>query len=188
MALTTPQITTLKAAIAANVDPDFVALRDAGATGAMADWYNVAASPVHAVWGTAVSVNAISDAIDFSAMTPNGTPDNTATFTNRTLVAQTKQMNLQLMLQGREVLNCTRARVRSSLLDAVTNLPTGNNGNLVSAGGTDGARVMQALTRPATRGEQLFTNTATTTGTVSAFRLTFEGAITDADIVLALAQ
>jgi len=73
--LTTEQLTTLKAAIAANVDPDFVALRDAGATGAMADWYKVEATPAHAVWGTAVSVNAINDAIDFAAYTPNGTID-----------------------------------------------------------------------------------------------------------------
>lgn len=188
MALTTAQLQTLKAAIAANTDPTFVPLRQTGATGAMADYYNQIASPAHVVWQTAARVNDINDAIDFSAFTPNGTPDNTATFTNRALAAQCKQMNLQLMLQGRETLNCSTARVRASLLDAVTNLPTGAGGAIVSAGGTGGDRVMNALTRNATRGEQLFTNSATTTGNISANRLTFEGPISPDDVAQALAS
>lgn len=187
MPLTTAQIITLKAAILAELDPVFVALRQAGATGAMAKWFNVEASPDHLVWGTSVPVLAVNDAIDFASYTPNGTIDATAAVTNRLLGAQTKQMSLQLMLIGRESLNCSKVRVRGGLLDAVTNLPTGNNGAIQSAGGVDGARVLNACTRPATRGEQLFTLAAATTGTVSAFRLTFEGALTNEDIVLALA-
>jgi hypothetical protein len=186
MALTPEQIPTLKAAIAANTDPEFVALRDAGATGAMAAWYNLAADPVHAVWGTAVPVNTLTDAIDFSAYTPNGTIDGTGQMTNRLLAAQTKQINLQLMLQGQSALNCSRARVRTGLLDAVTGLPTGNGGAIVSAAGADGARLVNAMTRSATRGEQLFTQAATQTGTVSAFRLTFEGDIGNTDVVIAI--
>lgn len=185
--LTTAQLTTLKAAIAAETDAGFVALRASGATGAMADWYNVEATPAHSVWGTSVAVNAINDAIDFAAYTPNGTIDGTAAVTNRQLAAQTKLMSLQHPMMGRETLNCSKARVRGGLLDAVMNLPTGNNGAIQSAGGVDGSRVMTALTRPATRGEKLFTLAAVTTGTVSAFRLTFEGNFTNEDIVLALA-
>lgn len=181
------QLTTLKAAIQSETDAAFVELRNSGATGAMAEFFNVVAAPAHNVWGTAVAVGVIQDAIDYTAYTPNGTIDGTAAVTNRLLAAQTKQINLQLMLQGREVLNCTRARTRAGLLDAVTNLPTGNNGAIQSAGGVDGARVMNALTRPATRGEKLYTTAPVTTGTVSANLLTFEGSVTNDDVVLALA-
>jgi hypothetical protein len=154
----------------------------------MADFYTAPASPPHVVWGTAVPVGVISDAIDFASYTPNGTIDGTAALTNRLLAAQTKQIALQLMLQGRESLNCSRARVRSGLLDAVTNLPTGNGGAIVSAGGTDGQRVMNAITRQATRGEKLFTQSAVTTGTVTANRLTYEGEINGDDISRALSE
>jgi hypothetical protein len=179
---TGPQLQTLKAAILAETDPGFVTARTNGQTGVMAAFFNAAASPVHAVWGTSISTGVVQDAIDYTAYTPNGTIDATAAVTNRLLAAQTKQMNLQLMLQGRDSLNCSRARTRSSLLDSVTNLPTGNAGALQSAGGTDGARVMNALTRPATRGEKLFTLAPVTTGTVSANLLTFEGSVSEGDI------
>jgi hypothetical protein len=184
--LTTQQLATLKAAILAETDVTFVEFRSQGATGAMAEWFNVAASPVHAVWATSASVSGIQDAIDYSAYTPNSAVDGTAIVTNRLLAAQTKQINLQLMLQGREALNAAPNRVRSALLDATTNIPTGTNGALQSAAGVDGARVMNALTRPATRGEKLFTAASVQTGTVSANKLTFEGGITNTDIVLAL--
>jgi hypothetical protein len=152
----------------------------------MAEWFNVAASPVHTVWATGASVGGIQDAIDYSAYTPNSAVDGTAIVTNRLLAAQTKQINLQLMLQGREVVNATPNRVRAALLDATTNIPTGTNGALQSASGVDGARVMNALTRPATRVEKLFTSAPVQTGTVSASKLVFEGEITSTDVVLAL--
>ena len=186
MPLKPEQLPAFKAAILAETDPAFVELRQSGATGAMADFFNLPATPTHSVWGTAVAAGVIQDAIDYTAYTPNGTNDATDALRNRLLAAQTKQMNLQLMLQGRDVLNCTRSRTRSSLLDAVTNLPTGNSGALTSAGGTDGSRVMNACTRPALRGEKLFTNAPVTTGTVSANLLTFEGQITNTDVVQAI--
>lgn len=182
--MTPAQLTTLKAAIAAETAPTFVTLRQAGNEQGMADYYNADSGTV--VWQTAAPVSAVQDAVDYTAYTPNGTIDGTAALTNRLLAAQTKQINLQLMLQGKTTLDATPSRVRGALLDATTNLPTGTGGALQSAAGVDGVRVLNALTRPATRGERLYTASATTTGTVSAFRLSFEGAITAQDISDAL--
>ncbi len=187
MSLTPAQLPALKAAILAETDPTFVGYRNNGQTGLMTEFFNLPATPTHAVWATDVVVGAVQDAIDYTAYTPNGTIDATAAVTNRLLAAQTKQMNLQLMLQGRETLNASRNRTRASLLDAVTNLPTGNSGALQSAGGADGARVLNACTRPATRAEKLYTVSTATTGTVTANVLVFEGSISEADVNAALA-
>lgn len=184
MSLTPAQLTTLKAAILAETTPVFVTLRQANDEQGMADYYNADSGTV--VWQTAVLVSAVQDAVDYTAYTPNGTIDGTAVVTNRMLAAQTKQINLQLMLQGKTTLDAKPSRVRTALLDATTNLPTGNNGALQSAAGVDGVRVLNALTRPATRGERLYTLSATQTGSVSAFRLTFEGSITAQNISDAL--
>jgi hypothetical protein len=54
MQLTQAQLVTLKNAINANTDPAFVAYREAGATGAMADWYNVNSAFV--VWKWSVTI------------------------------------------------------------------------------------------------------------------------------------
>jgi hypothetical protein len=182
--MTPAQLTTLKAAILAETTPAFVTLRQAGNEQGMADFYNADSGSV--VWQTAAPVSAVQDAVDYTAFTPNGTIDGTAVVTNRLLAAQTKQINLQLMLQGKTTLDATPGRVRGALLDATTNLPTGTNGALQSAAGVDGARVLNALTRPATRGERLYTASASTTGTVSAFRLSFEGSVTAQDVSDAL--
>ena len=182
--MTPSQLATLKSAILSETAPAFVTLRQANDEQGMADYYNADSGSV--VWQTAAPVSAVQDAIDYTAYTPNGTIDGTAAVTNRLLAAQTKQINLQLMLQGKTTLDATPNRVRGALLDATTNLPTGTNGAIQSAAGTDGARVLNALTRPATRGERLYTASATTTGTVSAFRLSFEGNVTAQDVSDAL--
>ena len=54
MALTTAQLQTLKAAIAAETDPTFVAYRTNGDNGMMAAFYNQPSSPAFIVWRTAV--------------------------------------------------------------------------------------------------------------------------------------
>jgi hypothetical protein len=186
MQFTNSQLQTFRNAMLAETDPVFVALRTAGATGQMADWLNGAAVPAHTVWSTSVPVSAILDAIAFNSYTPVPAADGTAAFTNRVLAIQTKQMNLQNMLIGRERIDASRQRIRSGLLDAVIDLPAGTNGNLVSAGGPGGDRVMNALTRPATRFERIFAVNSATTGNITAFLLNLEGAVSDADVVLAL--
>jgi hypothetical protein len=60
MPLTTPQLQTLKAAIAAETDPTFVALRTANNEGGMADWYNAPSTFV--CWRTNVTRDEIGSA------------------------------------------------------------------------------------------------------------------------------
>lgn len=188
MPLTPGQLVTLKAAILAETDPEFVQYRTEGSTGLMSQWYNQLAIPTHTVWATNVDVNTILDAIDFSQYTPNTVPDagNAALSTARLLSIQTKQMNLQNMTIGRDRLNCSRDRVREGLLDAAIDIPSGTNGALRSAAGANGIRVVNSMTRAATRGKKIFAVNQDTTGTVIAFNLGYEGQITDTDVVLAL--
>jgi hypothetical protein len=60
MTLTTPQLQTLKAAIAAETNPTFVGYRTNGQTGLMADWFNGASAFV--VWRTNVASDEIGNA------------------------------------------------------------------------------------------------------------------------------
>lgn len=186
MSLTPQQLPTLKASILAQTDPAFVALRAANNEQGMADWYNAASGDLF--WQTEAPVSGIQDAIDYSAYTLSATIDGTAIQTNRILASQTKQINVQIMLQGRETFNAHPNRARAALLDATTGIPTGAGGALVSAAGTDGVRVMNALTRPASRAERLYSSPSPVqTGTVSAYRVgSFEGSITLQDVSDAL--
>lgn len=184
---TSAQLATLKAAILANTDPTFVGYRTAGATGAMANWYNLTASPAAPAWRTDALITDILDGINWTLYTPQDTPDNTATFTNRALVIQTKQMNLQSMVQGRISLDASKANTRSGLRDATVAVPAGVVGANVSPGGASGATVLAACVRNATYAEALFfTATNVTTGTTSASQFGWQGSVTDADIVAAL--
>ena len=189
MPLTTPaQITALRNAIDSETDPVFVGYRNEGATGLMSQWFNQPTNPAHVVWSTGVDVNVLLDAIAFDQYTPTQQPADAsaAIFTARLLAIQTKQMNLQNMTIGRDRINCFRNRVREGLLDAVVNIPSGNNGALRSAAGADGTRILNAMTRVALRGEKIFATTSTSTGIVTAFNLGYEGQISDQDVVLAL--
>jgi hypothetical protein len=130
------------------------------------------------VWRTDANVAAIYDAIDWTKYTPTDAPDGSAIYTNRVLAVQTKQINLQNMLQGRQTVDASLAHIRSGLRDAVIALPTGAGGAATSAGGPSGATVVSALTRKANRGEALFAAGPVQTGTVSAKILAFEGTLT----------
>lgn len=181
MTLTTQQKAALKSAIVA-AGGAITAAYNAGASSQVADLCNAASDPAVAVWRTDAPVSAILDAIDFSKYTPNDAADGTAVYTNRTLLAQTKQMNLQLMLRGRESLNCSKANIRASLRDAVIAVPTGVGGAVTSPGGASGATVMTACTRTATFAEAALRGASAQTGTVTAFLLDFEGQISVQDI------
>lgn len=64
MALNQQQLQTLKAAILAETDAGFVAARAAGATGVMANFYNVQASPAYWVWRSVYTPDQIAKAIE----------------------------------------------------------------------------------------------------------------------------
>lgn len=153
------------------------------AESAIAAYYN--ADSGSKAWRTEVPTKAIRAAITLSSYTPNDAADNTATFTNRALLAQTKQMNLQIMLQGLETVDMSLPQARADLRDAVTQLPTGAGGNPVSAGGAGGANVLNACTRSANRVELLLANgsiASDTTGPVTARVLAFEGTLTEQNV------
>lgn len=146
------------------------------------DALNALASPTYTVWKTNASVDDIFDAIDFAKYTPTDVADGTALFTNRLLSIQTKQMNLQNMLVGRQTVNASKQNVRAGLRDAVNQLPSGVGGALVSAGGPGGATVLTSLVRPARLVEKILVSGTAQTGTVTAGIMGFEGAISTTDV------
>ena len=180
--MTPAQLTTLKAAILAETTPAFVTLRQANDEQGMANFYNAASSFV--VWRPITPTANILDAITWASLTPADAADGTATFTNRALACQAKQLNLQILLQGRDSLATGLASVRQGLTDALLNVPAGTAGALLDAGWLGAGKVKAAISRFATRCEQLFvtgTGSAGTPGT-----LTFEGSVSAQDISDAL--
>ncbi len=177
--MTPEQLATLKADILANPELDGEPMTSGGAY-AIAAAYNTLTTTD--VWSTKADVNAIYNAIDWSKYTPTDAADGTALFTNRLLMTQVKQMNLQNMLQGRTTVDGSKANIRASLRDAVIALPTGTSGAATTAAGASGVNVLNALLRKATRFEKLFATTQATTGSVTANVLTLEGNVSVGDI------
>lgn len=181
--MTPQQLQTLKTAILAETDAGFVAFRQANNEQGMADFYNAASA--FFVWRPITSASTILDAVTWASLTPSDTADGTATFTNRALVCQAKQLNLQILLQGRESLATGLTNVRQGLTDALLNVPAGSGGALLDAGWLGAGKVKAAISRLATRGERLFatgTGTAGTPGLIGGF----EGNVSAQDISDAL--
>lgn len=183
MLLTFSQLTTLRAAI--DADPALAAYprTDDGAF-AIASAFNALAAPLFYVWSTSVPTDAVYNAITWANLTPSGAPDGTASYTNRALACQGRQLNVQALLQGQGSINGARASIRNGLQDALTDVPSGASGNLRQAGWPS---VQIALTRQATRGEQLYANTTNGTGATNTApaQLVVEGAITAGDVTTA---
>ena len=182
MALTPSQLPVLKAAI--NAVPAWAALvNNEDTADFISSELDKAASPAFYVWKSSVPTGELFDAIVWANLTPSPVPDGTAAWTNRSLACQGKQFNLQTILTGRESINPSKSRIRNGLQDALTDVPSGNNGNARQAGWTE---VLALLYRPATAGEKIF---ATGAGTdVSPALLVVEGKIGRQDIVEARAQ
>ena len=143
-------------------------------------------------WRSDAPVSAILDSITWASYTPNDgvagsdTDPLLSVKIGRLLTVQTKQMNLQLMLQGRDRLDARPSNVRIGLRDAVTQLPTGANGALTSPGGGNGSTVLGVCVRPANRVETLMaapSQASDTIGIVSARVLRFEGDIAPNEVV-----
>jgi hypothetical protein len=183
MALSVEQLATLKAAILAETDAAFVTARSQGATGTMAEFYRQPSSPAFYVWKTDAATSDIYDAVDWAKMTPADAPDGTAIYTNRALLCQAKQLNLQILLQGRDRVDATKLKVRQGLTDSLQNVPAGVGGALLDAGWIP---VKGTLYRQVNRGERLF---ATGTGTTGVPGLAvFAGAISSDDVSSALSN
>ncbi len=180
--MTPTQIATLKADIDANSDMNTQPMTSAG-TAAIQALYNAASTTD--VWRTEAPVQSIYDAIDWSKFTPVDAADTTVIYTNRLLSIQTKQINLQSMLQGRTTVDASKANLRAGLRDAVIALPAGASGAAVAAGGVSGVNVLNACLRKATRFEKLFATATATTGSVTANLLVLEGQLSVDDIQIA---
>ena len=185
--MTPTQLTTLHDYIVAK--PEFDAIpHNSDGDFAIALALNLPDASNTQVWNTTTPTDKIFDALTWSNYTPNDAPDGTAIYTNRVLVAQTKQMNLQNMLSGRQTINMAHVQTRAGLRDAVVNLPTGAGGANVQVAGASGVTALTACLRPtlATRFEKLFSAGSSTTGSVTADVLTLEGQVSYQDVQAAL--
>lgn len=132
------------------------------------------------VWRSVTPADEVFDAILWERLTPADAVDGTQTSANRELRCQTKQLNLQIVLQGRESIATGRTNVRKALSDALQSVPSGVNGGAQDAGWLGAGRVKAVITRATTVAEALF---ATGTGTAGVpGDLVFEGELTVADI------
>lgn len=177
--LSITQLQLLKADIA--IDPVLLAFpaNDDGAY-AIASEYNKISVPDFYVWNNSVFVDTIYDNIVWANLTPTDAADTTQLWLNRAMMCQAKQFNLQTMLQGKNQIDAGRATFRAGLQDALTNVPSGAAGAVVSAGWVP---VKTAITRKATRIERLFANGTGTTNTPAT--LVVIGPITYQDVQLA---
>ena len=188
--MTPEQHAALKAAI--NANPTWVAFpQTTDGYAALAQALNAPATPAFTVWRTEAPISAILDAINFALYTPNdvvGGSDTDPVLSRKIgwlLTAQTKQMNLQLMLQGRDRFNAAPPNARGGLRDAVIQLPTGAGGANTSPGGASGVTVLTACTRNATAAEKILATASQgsdTTGGVTARVLGFEGVLSGQDV------
>lgn len=157
--LTSAQFAILRTA--ANADAAAAAMMSGNTpddTG-LAAWFN--APTTFVLWKTRAAVQDIYDAVVWANLTPSDAADGTATWTNRALMCQAKQINLQIMLQGQEFIDTTKANLRAGLQDALSNVPSGAGGGIVSAGWVPVKAIIQ---RFATRAEMAL---ATGTGTAA---------------------
>lgn len=179
MTLNTAQIATLRAAMLA--DPNLAAGIAAGDYGVMAAYLAQPSSFI--VWRSTTPTRDVLDSVIWASMTPVDAPDGTQAWLNRTMMCQSKQLNLQILLQGTTSVRSDKSNIRSGLQDALTNVPSGASGARVAAGWS---AVRLAMQRPATQFEAIF---ATGTGTqATPGSLVVEGTVDYYDITRALYQ
>lgn len=164
MPLTTAQLATLKAHIAANTNTipagqpwtnSFVGVQvkdvpsGGGGLDTIAGWYNQVASPDYFVWRD-LPMETVLNLVTFANMTPlDAVPTTPAltvdVFRARALVCQGKQFNFQILTQGRATAPMKRLNYRAAMQDCLTNIPAGAAGALIAAnwaGVRDGAKFL----------------------------------------------
>lgn len=157
------QYQTLKAAIAAETDTNFVALRNSGAVGAMAEWYNENSTFI--VWKTALTEQDIT-----SLVSSEGTTWDWALFMSR---QQGERDGWNRMFNGTYTINPSLPQVRAGINAIFSGSGAGQISHLLAMG-----------KRPARRGEALFATGTGTTATPGL--LTFEGILSGNDIITAI--
>lgn len=175
--MTPAQLVTLKAAIIA--DPNLTAWAAANESGQIAGY--LAADSTFVVWKTSTPTADIYDNITWANLTPNDAPDGTQIWANRDYACQSKQLNLQILLQGVSSINSSKSNIRSGLQDGLSNVPSGAAGVLVSAGWF---AVKSIMTRKANKLEVIFATGIGTAATPG--NLVVEGIPSNEDILAAL--
>lgn len=170
--MTPAQYTTLKSL--ADADQTASALIAQGNDIGLADWMNAPTSQY--IWRQYTPADDVFDAIVWANLTPIDAPDGTALWTNRALLCQAKQINLQIMLQGKERIATAKATTRAGLPDALLNVPSGASGATQSAGW---AAVKSVISRIGTRAEMALATGAGTQGSPSV--PSFDGTISAYD-------
>ncbi len=170
--MTPAQYTTLKSL--ADADQTASALIAQGNDIGLADWMNAPTSQY--IWRQYTPADDVFDAIVWANLTPIDAPDGTALWTNRALLCQAKQINLQIMLQGKERIATAKATTRAGLSDALLNVPSGASGATQSAGW---AAVKSVISRIGTRAEMALATGAGTQGSPSV--PSFDGTISAYD-------
>lgn len=172
--MTPTQITALRAKCF--LDPTaaaFFPLRDSGGLRA---YINAIASPAYTVYSNSTPADDINDAVVWANLTPTDSPSTLVTYTNQVLVCQTKQMNLQIQLQGRQAINTGKSSIRGAFQDALTNVPSGIGGVLQGAGW---AAVKTVMSRLATVAEKMLATGSGTAASPSALDL--DGLVSEQD-------
>jgi hypothetical protein len=160
MSLSSGQLTTLKAAILANTDPEFVAYRSGGNAGLVAVYLNAQASPIEIAWNQDATRRELDEQANY------------ATFDG---LSAGKRDAWALFLAG-----FPRDMRKNKNRGAVTD---------VWGAATSGASldIITASTRNITRAEKILGGAATkTTGSVTALDLSWTGPLSPADVVDAL--
>ena len=155
--LTTAQQTALRSAIKA--DSNLTALLAARDINGICTYLQNDSSIV--VYRSTTQASDIYDAVAWANLTPTDAPDGTQVWMDRALMCQCKQMNLQILIQGKDSLNTAKANIRAGLQDALTNIPSGVSGATASGGW---GSVKTAISRLASKYEAVF---ATGTGTAA---------------------
>jgi len=188
--LTTEQLFTLKAAIAADPDPAVAAAVASNNDTELARLYN--ANSLFVVWKPDTRKSDIFGATTWKNFTPvdsvpaaaiPATPTEAEKFAlqvhmARTLVCQSSQFNMQtLLISPGDTLNMALANIRNGIKDSVQNLPSGASGALLDAGW---AAIKDVSIRFVNKVEQVFANGTGTTGTPGF--LTYTGQVTIDDL------
>lgn len=139
MPLTPAQSATLNTHIKANTNTiGGVQIKDmpnnSDANDAIAQWYSSAASPAFYAYRNTIPIQEIYDKITWANLTPADAPDGTQLWLNRAMQCQAKQFNLQIILQGQQLIDSSKVNVRAGLQDALTNIPSGAGGTTLSGG------------------------------------------------------
>ena len=156
MDLSNAQMTTLKAAIAAETNATFVARRTAGDRRGMADWLNNNQTPQESAWSTGVSRDTLLDATDVAAF--------------KLLDQASREAWINVVVNSAPA-NMAKAKNRKDVVDVW-------GANATAAG------VLTACLRPITRVEKMLIGASPTqtTQTVAGLKLDWTGPITASQI------